>query len=93
MLKGKAHVQETDMPTRMQNEAMAFASEALDIYDVTDFASIAAHIKKEFDKIYGSGWQCVVGSSFGGFFTHSKGTFVYFALETLNFLIFKGASS
>ena len=48
---------------------------------------------QEFDKMYGGGWQCVVGSNFGCFFTHSKGTFAYFALETLNFLIFKGASS
>lgn len=48
---------------------------------------------QEFDKKYGGGWQCVVGSSFGCFFTHSKGTFIYFTVETLNFLIFKGASS
>lgn len=48
---------------------------------------------QEFDKEYGGGWQCVVGSNFGCFFTHTKGTFVYFALGTLNFLIFKGAAS
>lgn len=93
MLEGRAQIKETDMPITMQIQAMASASEALDIYDVTDSTSIAAHIKKEFDKMYGGGWQCVVGSNFGCFFTHSKGTFAYFALETLNFLIFKGASS
>ncbi|WZZ65227.1 hypothetical protein YC2023_076597 [Brassica napus] len=48
---------------------------------------------KEFDESYGSGWQCVVGSNFGCFFTHSKGTFIYFQWETLKFLIFKGAST
>lgn len=48
---------------------------------------------QEFDKKYGSGWQCVVGSNFGCFFTHTKGSFIYFTLETLNFLIFKGATS
>lgn len=48
---------------------------------------------QEFDTRFGCGWQCVVGSSFGCFFTHSQGTFIYFTLETLNFLIFKGASS
>lgn len=48
---------------------------------------------QEFDNKYGTGWQCVVGSNFGCFFTHSKGSFIYFTLETLNFLIFKGASS
>lgn len=48
---------------------------------------------QEFDVVYGPGWQCVVGSSFGCFFTHSLGTFIYFHLETLQFLIFKGASA
>ncbi|KAH0913979.1 hypothetical protein HID58_028425 [Brassica napus] len=87
----------------MQVQAMSLASQALDIFDVVDCKSIAGHIKKvkyivttslmEFDERYGSGWQCVVGSNFGCFFTHSKGTFIYFQLETLKFLIFKGASA
>ncbi|KAK6124994.1 hypothetical protein DH2020_041268 [Rehmannia glutinosa] len=97
MLEGKALIEDTDMPLKMQIQAMACASQALDLYDVLDCKSIAAHIKKvrnwqEFDKIYGSGWQCVVGYNFGCFFTHTKGSFIYFTLETLNFLIFKGAS-
>ncbi|XP_021831234.1 dynein light chain LC6, flagellar outer arm-like [Prunus avium] len=94
MLEGKATIKETDMPEKMQMQAMACASQVLDhLHDVFDCISIAAHIKKEFDKMYGSGWQCVVGSNFGCFFTHAPGTFIYFSLETLNFLIFKGASS
>ncbi|KAF2301224.1 hypothetical protein GH714_020967 [Hevea brasiliensis] len=92
MLEGKALIEDTDMPVKMQIQAMASASEALDLYDVLDYKSIAAHMKKEFDKKYGGGWQCVVGS-FWVFFTHSKGSFIYFTLETLNFLIFKGDSS
>ena len=47
----------------------------------------------EFDTIHGPGWQCVVGSSFGCYFTHSKGSFIYFRLESLRFLIFKGAAA
>lgn len=93
MLEGKALVEDTDMPVKMQIQAMASASQALDLYDVVDCRSIAAHMKKDFDESYGGGWQCVVGSNFGCFFTHSKGTFIYFKLETLNFLIFKGAAS
>ncbi|KAK0595816.1 hypothetical protein LWI29_010253 [Acer saccharum] len=93
MLEGKALIQDTDMPVKMQMQAMTCASHALDFYDVIDCKSIAAHIKKEFDKRYGGGWQCVVGSQFGCFFTHSKGTFIYFTLETLQFVIFKGSSS
>ncbi|KAL6537526.1 hypothetical protein OROMI_026060 [Orobanche minor] len=93
MLEGKALIEDSDMPLKMQIQALASASQALDMYDVLDCKSMAANIKKEFDKRYGNGWQCVVGSNFGCFFTHRKGTFVYFKLETLNFLIFKGASS
>ncbi|KAL7239907.1 hypothetical protein ACSBR2_005720 [Camellia fascicularis] len=93
MLEGKGVVKETDMAMKMQIQAMDSASEALDLYDVCDCISIASHIKKEFDNIYGGGWQCVVGSNFGCFFTHSHGTFIYFALESLNFLIFKAASA
>ena len=120
MLEGKALIEDTDMPLKMQIQAMASASQALDVYDVLDCKSIAAHIKKvdnlthnhriiqyiyrgflivvslhgqDFDKKYGNGWQCVVGSNFGCFFTHTTGTFIYFTVETLNFLIFKGAAS
>ncbi|XP_078431835.1 dynein light chain 1, cytoplasmic-like [Wolffia australiana] len=93
MLEGRARVEDTDMPRKMQAEAMNAASHALDLFDVADCKSLAAHIKKEFDKIYGPGWQCVVGSSFGCFFTHKKGSFIYFRLETLHFLIFKGAAA
>ncbi|XP_042020985.1 dynein light chain 1, cytoplasmic-like [Salvia splendens] len=92
MLEGKGLIEETDMPMKMQIQAMASASHALDLYDVLDCKSIASHIKKDFDNTYGSGWQCVVGSKFGCFFTHSKGSFIYFTLHTLNFLIFKAAS-
>ncbi|CAH8320455.1 unnamed protein product [Eruca vesicaria subsp. sativa] len=114
MLEGKAKVEDTDMPVKMQMNALNIASQSLDLFDVSDCQPIAAHIKKvnysfsglvtsslanffwgqnqEFDERYGSGWQCVVGSNFGCFFTHSKGTFIYFHLGTLNFLIFKGAT-
>lgn len=46
MLEGKAVIEDTDMPLKMQIQAMASASEALDLYDVLDCTSIAAHIKK-----------------------------------------------
>lgn len=46
MLEGKAMIKETDMPEKMQSQAMASASQALDLYDVSDCISIAAHIKK-----------------------------------------------
>ena len=48
MLEGKGHVEYTDMPLKMKNQSMAAASQALDLYDVLDCKSIAAHIKKVF---------------------------------------------
>ncbi|KAK3036678.1 hypothetical protein RJ639_031546, partial [Escallonia herrerae] len=73
MLEGKALVEDTDIPAKMQIQAMESASQALDLYDVLDCKSIAGHIKKEFDLRYENGWQCVVGSNFGWFFTHTVG--------------------
>ncbi|KAK1616442.1 hypothetical protein QYE76_021959 [Lolium multiflorum] len=128
MLEGKALVEDTDMPPRMQAAATSAASHALDLFDVTDCRAIAGHIKtarplsaylcfsnwavfaedlvlirrscvaihvfppQEFDKRYGVGWQCVVGANFGCFFTHSSGTFIYFSLERLTFLLFRAAA-
>lgn len=45
MLEGKAVVEDTDMPAKMQAQAMSAASRALDRFDVLDCRSIAAHIK------------------------------------------------
>ncbi|XP_020160953.1 uncharacterized protein [Aegilops tauschii subsp. strangulata] len=98
MLEGKATVEDTDMPAKMQLQATLAASRALDRFDILDCRSIAAHIKKtaalqEFDTIHGPGWQCVVGCSFGCYFTHSKGRFIYFKFELLRFLVFKGMAN
>jgi len=45
MLEGKARVQDTDMPSRMQAAATSAASRALDLFDVADCRAIAGHIK------------------------------------------------
>ena len=39
-------VEDSDMPVKMQVQAMALASQALDLFDVVDCKSIAGHIKK-----------------------------------------------
>lgn len=46
MLEGKGMIKETDMEVKMQIHAMSCASQALDLYDVSDCVSVAAHIKK-----------------------------------------------
>ncbi|CAJ2666620.1 unnamed protein product [Trifolium pratense] len=50
MINGLSMIEDTDMPSKMQIQAMAYASEALDLFDVLDCKYIAAHIKKLLDR-------------------------------------------
>ncbi|QRW16873.1 dynein light chain 1, cytoplasmic protein [Rhizoctonia solani] len=50
---------------------------------------IAAHIKREFDRRYGTTWHVVVGKNFGSYVTHETKHFIYFYIGSLAFLIWK----
>ncbi|KAK9046357.1 hypothetical protein V6N11_052248 [Hibiscus sabdariffa] len=92
MLEGKAVIGDTDMLETMQQDALDLAAKALDFFDVIEATGIAQFIKKEFDRTYGTGWQCIVGTDFGSFVTHSSGCFIYFCIGSLAILLFKGSS-
>lgn len=47
---------------------------------------------QEFDRTYGGGWQCIVGTDFGSFVTHCSGCFIYFCVGSLAILLFRGSS-
>ena len=47
---------------------------------------------QEFDRTYGPGWQCIVGTDFGSFVTHCSGCFIYFCIGSLAILLFKGSA-
>ncbi|XP_002524465.3 uncharacterized protein LOC8275857 [Ricinus communis] len=79
----------TDMPGFMQIHAFRCARRTYDSLDKFSSKHIAYNIKKEFDKVYGPAWHCIVGSSFGSFVTHSTGCFLYFSMEKLYILVFK----
>ncbi|GMJ08411.1 hypothetical protein HRI_004510300 [Hibiscus trionum] len=89
MLEGKAVVRETDMPMEMQSRVMELAYQALDLHEVSDCQSIARYIKQKFDEAYGAAWHCVVGKGFGSCISHLYGTFIFFHVEIMEFLIFK----
>ncbi|CAK9325148.1 unnamed protein product [Citrullus colocynthis] len=93
MLEGKAIIGETDMLQAMQQDALDLAAKALDNFDVTESTDIACFIKKEFDRIYGGGWQCIVGTDFGSFVTHCFGCFIYFCVGSLAILLFRGSAA
>ncbi|KAI3769227.1 hypothetical protein L6452_00327 [Arctium lappa] len=93
MLEGKAVIEETDMLQTMQEDALELAAKALDFFDVTDATEIARVIKQEFDKMYGGGWQCIVGTDFESFVTHCSGSFIHFCIGSLAILLFRGSSA
>ncbi|XP_022735140.1 dynein light chain 2, cytoplasmic-like [Durio zibethinus] len=92
MLEGKAVIGETDMLQTMQQDALDLAAKALDFFDVTEATGIARFIKKEFDRTYGPGWQCIVLTDFGSFVTQYTGCFIYFCIGSLAILLFRGSA-
>ncbi|KAL3821564.1 hypothetical protein ACJIZ3_007469 [Penstemon smallii] len=92
MLEGKAVIGETDMVKAMQEDALHLAAKALDFFDVTEATQIAQFIKKDFDRMYGGGWQCIVGTNFGSFVTHWSGCFIHFSIGNLSILLFRGST-
>ena len=54
----------------MQRHAVDITSSAMVKFDVEK--DIAMYIKKEFDRLFGTTWHCVVGKNFGSFVTHGE---------------------
>ncbi|XP_021852673.1 uncharacterized protein [Spinacia oleracea] len=79
----------TDMPAFMQIQAFQCARNTFDTLEKFSSKHIAFNLKKEFDKVYGPAWHCIVGSSFGSFVTHATGCFLYFSMEKLCILLFR----
>lgn len=50
------------------------------------------YLMQEFDRTYGGGWQCIVGTDFGSFVTHCHGCFIHFRIGSLAILLFKGSA-
>jgi hypothetical protein len=49
-------------------------------------------LMQQFDNMYGPGWQCVAGTSFGSGITHLFGCFIHFCVGPLAIMLFRGAS-
>lgn len=79
----------TDMPGFMQVHAFQCARNTYDTLEKFSAKHLAYNLKKEFDKVYGPAWHCIVGSSFGSFVTHATGCFLYFSMEKLCILLFR----
>ncbi|KAL0659150.1 hypothetical protein Bca4012_079735 [Brassica carinata] len=80
-------IKSADMKEDMQKEAIDIAITAFEKYSVEK--EIAENIKKEFDKVHGPTWHCIVGRNFGSYVTHETNHFVYFYLDQKAVLLFK----
>lgn len=58
------------MPEEMQERAVELAKNALSQQQSP--RETAGAVKKEFDRIYGPAWHCIVGKAFGSFVTHGN---------------------
>ncbi|XP_010250035.1 PREDICTED: uncharacterized protein LOC104592387 [Nelumbo nucifera] len=78
-----------DMPAPMQVHAFRCARRTFDSLDKFSAKHMAYNMKKEFDRVYGPAWHCIVGSSFGSFVTHTTGCFLHFSMEKLFILLYR----
>ncbi|CAE6437511.1 unnamed protein product [Rhizoctonia solani] len=83
----KAVIKNVDMSEDMQQESIDIATASLEKFNIEK--DIAAHIKREFDRRYGTTWHVVVGKNFGSYVTHETKHFIYFYIGALAFLIWK----
>ncbi|KAK6906394.1 hypothetical protein I203_100379 [Kwoniella mangroviensis CBS 8507] len=82
-----AVIKSVDMSEEMQQKAVDIVVLSLEKHDVE--RDMAMFIKKEFDRLYGTTWHCVVGKNFGSFVTHETKNFIYFYLGPVAILLWK----
>ncbi|QSL66618.1 hypothetical protein MERGE_001000 [Pneumocystis wakefieldiae] len=87
ILKNRAIIKSVDMSEDMKVDAIDCAISAIKKFNVEK--DIAAYIKNEFDKKFGTTWHCIVGRNFGSYVTHETKHFIYFYLGQIAFLLFK----
>lgn len=64
----RVQIKNADMPNEMQQRAVDLGTNALK--NSLTPREIAGIIKREFDRVYGPAWHCIVGKAFGSFVTH-----------------------
>ncbi|KAG1689500.1 hypothetical protein DVH05_025427 [Phytophthora capsici] len=71
-----------DMTDAMLEKALSTARDAFQLQVTSEktFSTIAEFVRRNMEKEYGRGWNCVVGSSFGAYVTHEIKTYVYFSV-------------
>lgn len=95
----RVQIKNVDMPVEMQERAIELARGAVGQAAAQAAAGqpamgsrdIAGAVKKEFDRLYGPSWHCIVGKAFGSFVTHEANCFIFFYLDNWAIMLFKTA--
>lgn len=82
-----AVIKASKMPEEKIRTAIQIAADAKSKFNKLNL--IAAHIKKEFDKMYQPSWHCCVGNNFGSNVTYEDENLVYFFLKEMAVLVWK----
>ena len=69
----------SEQSERQTDAARTVFAEAVALH--TSDSDIAAHVKRHFDRTFGTGWNCVVGRSFGTFVTHDLASFAHMTYQ------------
>ncbi|XP_072477579.1 dynein light chain 1, cytoplasmic-like [Notamacropus eugenii] len=78
----KVVIKNAGMLEKIKQDSVKCATQALKKYNIEK--DIAAHIKKEFAKMYYT-WDCIGGEDL----THDTKYFIYFNLDQVSMLLFK----
>ena len=88
-------VKNADMPQEMQEKAIELAKQTLltpiGTLQQQPFSTrdVAGNIKREFDRLYGTSWHCIVGKVFGSHVTHEMNCFIFFYVGPWAIMLFK----
>ncbi|KAA0193980.1 Cytoplasmic dynein light chain 2 [Fasciolopsis buskii] len=86
-MRTRAVIQNKDMTSELQEDAIETAAMALEKYQVEK--DIASFIKREFDRKHEPCWHCVVGKAFGSCVMYENQSFIYFYLDGRAIMLYK----
>ncbi|KHN86572.1 Dynein light chain 2, cytoplasmic, partial [Toxocara canis] len=79
------HVEATDFSKDLEEVAVKVTKEALERCGIEN--EIASYMKREFDRICGPTWHCIVGRNFGSHIHYEK--FIHLSIAKIFIVLFK----
>lgn len=87
MMEQEHDIRQTDMEDHVKHDAIRVIMNAFKAHKVE--REIAHYIKKEFDKLHGGVWHCIVGRNFGSLVSHEASYFLYMYVGSVAILLFR----